>query len=483
MARFDKETKAAFDELKKQLDQATGRIERLEEQNKLLVEQNRILVAENKELRRRLGMNSSNSSKPPSSDPPGAVSAKEKKKKKKKRKRGGQKGHRGHQRSLLPPERVDSIVDIEPDTCKTCGDVLDGEHFDPLIHQMLELVDGKIDVTEYRLYRMNCRCGAESRGELPGGVMPFLLGPRMTAVVALLTGKYRLSKRNTRELLIDLFDVEISIGTISAAEKRMSAALAEPVREAENFIREQDIIHVDETGWKEENKRAWLWVAVTSLVVVFKIAFSRSAAVAKELLGENFSNRIVSDQLGSYGWVDAERRQLCWAHLERKFRGLSEFDGKVGRYGGLLLEKTEQMFKWWARVRYGALSMQTFRRRMKKFIPKFEDLLIEAALTELPRLSRACADLANMKDSLWVFVNHEGLELTNNAAERALRPAVIWRKTSFGTQSSKGSRFVERMLTTGGSLRRQKRPVLEFLTNAFVAHYSNSSKPSLISSN
>lgn len=495
MARFDPETKAAFDELQKQLVQAFERIELLENENalisqkykllneqyRLVMEQNALLIAENKELRRRLGMNSSNSSKPPSSDPPGATSAEGKKKKKKKRKRGAQKGHCGYKRSLLPPERVDYFLDIKPDACKTCGSALEGEGFDPFVHQVLELVDGKIEVTEYQLYCIKCCCGVRNRGELPDGTMPFLLGPRLTAVVALLTGKYRLSKRNTRELLIDLFGIEISIGTISAAEKRMSAALAGPVSEAENYIREQDIVHVDETGWKEENKRAWLWVAVTSLVVVFKIALSRGTTVAKELLGENFSNRIVSDQLGSYGWVDAERRQLCWAHLERKFRGLSECGGEVGSFGKRLLNKTEQMFKWWTRVRDGTLSCQTFRRRMKKkLIPEFEDLLIDAALTELPRLSRACTDLANMKDSLWVFVNHDGLEPTNNAAERALRPAVIWRKTSFGTQSVKGSRFVERMLTTVGSLRRQKRPVLDFLTDSFVAHHSNSASPSLI---
>jgi len=493
MPRFDPETKAIFDELQKQQLLAIKRIELLEkeyaalsqkhkmldEQHRLQMKHNTLLITENKELRRRLGMNSSNSSKPPSSNPPGAPTTS--KKKKKKRKRGAQQGHKGHQRSLLPPERVDCFVDIQPHACKKCGCALDEKALDPFIHQVIELVDGKIKVTEYRLYYTKCRCGANNRGELPSGVMSFLLGPQLTSVVALLTGKYRLSKRNTRELLIDLFGVKISIGTISAAEKRMSAALAGPVHEAEKFIREQDIVHVDETGWKEENKRAWLWVAVTSLVIVFKIALSRGTAVAKELLGEDFSNCIVSDQLGSYGWVDAERRQLCWAHLKRKFRGFSEYGGKVGHFGSLLLAETEQMFKWWTRVRDGTLSRQTFQRRMiKKLIPKFENLLIDAALTELPLLSRACADLANMKDSLWVFVNHEGLGPTNNAAEQALRPAVIWRKTSFGTQSISGSRFVERMLTTVYSLRRQDRPVLDFLTNSFVAHYSNSAPPSLI---
>ena len=239
MARFDKETQAAFDTLQTQLASAIEKIERLEEHIE-------VLTAENEELRRLAGMNSSNSSKPPSSDPPGAVSGKEKqKKKKKKRKRGGQKGHRGHQRSLLPPERVDHVVDVTPDDCKACGDGLVGKELDPHIQQMLELVDGKIEVTEYRFYLRQCGCGAKTRGQLPDPVLPFLLGPRLTAVVALLTGKYRLSKRNTRQLLVDLFDVEISIGTISAAEKRMSEALAKPVREAEEFIREQDIVHVD----------------------------------------------------------------------------------------------------------------------------------------------------------------------------------------------------------------------------------------------
>jgi transposase len=434
------------------------------------------------ELRRRLGMNSSNSSKPPSSDPPWAPGSSGKKKnKKRKRKRGAQKGHRGHHRELLPPERVDHVVDCRPAVCEDCGAALRGKGRDPQRHQVLELVDGRIVVTEYRLFKMTCRCGAKIRGELPAGVMPFLLGPRLTALVALLTGKYRLSKRNTRELLFDLFGIELCIGTISAAEKRMSAALAGPVREAEEFIRQQGIVHADETGWKERGKRAWLWVAVTALVVVFKIAFGRDTAKAKQLLGADFSGRIVTDQLGSYGWIDASRRQLCWAHLQRKFRGWSERDGAIGRYGGLLLKETKKLFRWWGCVRDGTLTRDVFRNRMtKKLIPRFEELLIDAALTELPGLSRACTDLANESESLWVFVHHDGIEPTNNEAERALRHAVIWRKTSFGTQSSRGSRFVERMLTVVGTLRLQRRPILQFLCDAFSARYSDRQAPSLL---
>jgi transposase len=458
-------------------------IDELRAENEALKKQLKAALDENAELRRRLGMNSSNSSKPPSSDPPWApASSGKKKKKKRKRKRGAQKGHRGHHRELLPEERVDHVVDCRPSACKDCGTSLSGKGQDPQRHQVLELVDGRIVVTEYRLFKMTCRrCGAKSRGELPAGVMPFLLGPRLTALVALLTGKYRLSKRNTSELLFDLFGIELCIGTISAAEKRMSAALAGPVREAEEFIRQQDIVHADETGWKERGKRAWLWVAVTALVVVFKIAFGRDTAKAKALLGKDFSGRVVTDQLGSYGWVDASRRQLCWAHLQRKFRSWSERDGEIGRYGGLLLKESKKLFRWWGCVRDGTLSRDDFRIRMtKRLIPRFEKLLIDAALTELPVLSRACTDLANESESLWVFVHHEGIDPTNNNAERALRHAVIWRKTSFGTQSSRGSRFVERMLTVVSTLRLQRRPVLQFLSDAFSSCFSGAKPPSLL---
>jgi len=446
------------------------------------------LLAANAEAERKAKMNSTNSSKPPSSDAPWSEPKQSptarNRAKRERKKQGAQKGHKGHHRELLPDEKVNQVIESSPAACAKCG----GTHLsrdaerEPWRKQTADLVDGRLKVVENRCHGAGCDdCGHWTPAALPAGVYPFFLGPTLTALVALLTGKYRLSKRRTRELLIDLFGLEVSLGTVSECERRISDALAQPMQEAETFIRKNDIVGLDETSHRQNAALHWLWVAVTQFVVVYKIAKRRTAAVAKEILGANFAGIVVTDQHGGYDWIPEARRQLCWSHLYRKFIGFSEAKEGVRWHGKRLVAATEKMFRWWRAVRDGTMSRADFDRRMHaELIPRMHLLLMEAAESELPGLWIACCDLYMESDSLWLFVDNHAVPMTNNVSEQEIRDGSIRRKTSFGTQSDRGSRFLERMLTVSASCRRQNRGVFAFLVDAYQAHLTGAKAPSLL---
>jgi len=458
------------------------RIAELEKALKEALEQIDALKAENEKLRAQLNQNSSNSSKPPSSDPPWTSINKNKQKRdRKKRRRGGQKGHKGHRRALLPPEKVDRIVGCKPACCDHCGKKLKGVDSVPLRHQVWDLVDFASFVTEYQLHALDCTCGARTRATLPEGVPQGQIGPRLIALIALLTGKYRLSKRAIPELLHDLLGVTFSVGTIANVEQLVSEALASQVEQAENYVRNQPVVYADETGWKEQNKRAWLWVAAAVMVVVYKVATSRGSDVARKMLGNSYRGVLVSDQWSGYSWVSERRRQLCWAHLLRKFQGWVDKGGVAAEVGQGLLDLAHTMFSYWHQTRAGTMSRWKFRRVMKaEIIGPMEDLLLEGGFCGDESVQTSCCNLYLMSVALWAFVRVEGVEPTNNTAEQSLRHGVIWRKTSFGTQSEKGSRFVERILTVVMTLKRQKRPVLQHLVESVEAHLRGAPSPSLL---
>lgn len=288
----------------------------LEEQRATIEQQAARIV----ELERKANQNSRNSHKPPSSDGPGTFRGGQLPQRDKRRKRGGQKGHEGHHRELLSSEQVQNLIDVCPSACEHCGATLVGTDPAPERQQKVDIPPIRAEVTEYRLHALKCDgCGEVTRGRLPEGVPVGCFMPRMLAVIALLSGAYRLSKRQIQQLLGDLLGIGISLGSIITVEQSVSQTLAEPVREAQEYIREQTVVHSDETSWKQALKRAWLWVAVTPWVTVFLIRLSRGAVVAKELLGEGFAGYLVSDRWSGYNWVELRRRQVCWAHLKRDF--------------------------------------------------------------------------------------------------------------------------------------------------------------------
>src|SRR5215510_12758525 len=436
------------------------------------------LQEQNRALQERLHQNSRNSSRPPSSDPPQSPRPR---RPRGQRRRGGQPGHPGHTRTLLPVEEVDEVVVLKPDRCSGCHALLGGDDPTPFRHQVIELPPIQSVVTEYQWHQLVCVvCGEVTRAPWPEGVPSGTYGPRVQATVALYTGAYRLSKRTTQQMMEEVFGVPMSVGTIGPLEQATTEAVAAPVEEARTYVQAQEVAHLDETSWRQGDKRAWLWVAVTSLVTVFVVRLSRGGQVARELLGEHFSGILVTDRYSAYNWYPVRWRQLCWAHLLRDFEAMRGRGGRSEEIGDALLGQAHQMFAWWHQVRAGTLKRSTFRSYMSPLRREVERLLKAGSRCGVPKTAGTCRDILKRREALWTFVQVEGVEPTNNTAERSLRPGVLWRKGRFGTQSEKGSRFVESMMTIVTTLKQQQRNVLAYLTAACEATLWGEAGPSLL---
>ncbi len=431
------------------------------------------------DLEERLRQNSQNSSRPPSADAPEvrrpatrAPSG---------RKPGGQPGHEGHQRLLLPEDAVDALVSVKPPRCRRCGARLHGTDAAPRRHQVAELPRVRPHVTEYQVHTLGCAvCGEQTAGAWPAGVPAGAFGPRLEATVALCTGVYHLSRRTTVGLMADLFGVDLALGTVSACEQAVSAAVAAPVAEAHAYVREQAVVHADETGWRQARQRAWLWVVVSALVTVFLVHRRRSTEAARALLGELTRAILVTDRWSAYKHWAVEQRQLCWAHLRREFTAFTERSGASARLGRGLLRDTKVLFAHWHRVRDGTLSRRRFWRAMRPLRRRVEGRLRRGVRVADAKTAATCRDLLALAPALWTFIDLPGVEPTNNAAERALRPAVLWRRKSFGTHSAAGSRFAERLLTVAATLKQQGRNVVDYMTAACDASLHGQSAPSLL---
>lgn len=440
------------------------------------------LTARVAELESRLKLNSQNSSKPPSSDGPNVKLPP--KKEPTGRKPGGQPGHKGAKRDLLPREKVDKIEDHWPEVCAECEAALPRgtrtEVGEPSRHQVTEIPPVKAHVTEHRLHCQMCpRCRHATQAALPAGVPAGAFGPRLLAVVALFTGAYRISKRVAVSALGDLFGVELSLGSVSNAEQAMSEAIARPVDEAKDHVCQAGVVNADETSWRERRGKAWLWIAATNKVAVFLVHAKRSAVAARELLRQ-FGGILITDRWSAYeGWA-LDRRQLCWAHLKRDFAFIAESKGTARHVGQELLRLTQTMFRQWHRVRDGTLSRVAFQRKVAQLRISFEAQIKRGVGCSAPKVSGMCWEILSALPALWTFAYVPGVEPTNNLAERCLRQGVLWRKTSFGTHSAEGSRFVERMLTTVATLKLQQRNVLEFLVAASEAALYGGRPPSLL---
>ena len=251
-------------------------------------------------------------SRPPSSD---ARQPQRQRRSRSKHRRGGQPGHPGHTRALLAVEAVDEIVVLKPEQCPGCSAPLSGEDPTPWRHQVSELPPIQPVVTEYQWHQLRClTCGTVTRAPWPPGVPRGTSGPRVHATVALCTGVYRLATRMTQQMRREVFGVPMSVGTIHPLEQTMTAAVTAPIEEARTYVQEQAVAHLDETSWRQGDKHAWLWVAVTSWVTVFVIRMSRGGSVARALLGETCAGILVTDRYRAYNWYPVRWRQRCWAH-------------------------------------------------------------------------------------------------------------------------------------------------------------------------
>ena len=434
------------------------------------------------ELKERLGQNSRNSSKPPSSDSP-RDKPKKKKRGKKKRKRGGQKGHKGHHRVRLPESQVE-IVDHFPPECENCWKPLP-ETPDPNAswHQTTEIPPVKPHTTEDRWHEVECPCCQyRTRAKRAADFSASPFGPRLCSIIALLTGVFHVSRRGTQRLLADLLGVVISLGGISNVEARVSKAIKPGVDEAWAQVPDAQAKHTDGTSWKMGGLPMQLWTIATTAVTVFKILVDGSKKSLKPLFGK-LKGILVSDRAKALNFWAMERRQVCWAHLIRRFVSFSEREGSAGAMGRELLDATGIMFSYWHDYRDRRLSRKAFLHRMAPLRERIEALLERAAAADIERMSGSCADLLEHRAALWNFVDKRGVEPTNNHGERELRAFVLWRRRSFGTQSERGNTFAENIMTVVHTARKQQRDVLPLLTGYCEAAWSGTEPPKLVSMN
>jgi transposase len=429
------------------------------------------------ELKEKLNTNSNNSSKPPSID---HFKSSKKQKKKSKRNRGGQPGHSGITRNLLPKEEVDYIEKhLPPEHCKCGGHIKKTRRYRR--HQIHEIPPVKTVVTEHQLFYGCCvQCGMEHRAELPSTVPTGMLGPCLLALIATLTSDYKMSKRDVTRLLADLYSFSICIATVKRAEETVSEAIVAPVEEAKAYVQTQKIVNCDETSHAECGNRMWAWVAIANMVAVFMIAQKRSAKIAKALLGDKFKGILGSDRYSAYSWIPAFQRQVCWAHLKRDFKKISERPGKSKMIGLRLLVYVKRMFHYWHQVRDGTMTHKQFRILMEPIRCKVELLLTSGTKVENSKTKGTCIEILKVKEALWKFIDKRRIEPTNNIAERVLRKIVIWRKVSFGTWSENGTRYLERVMTVVATCRLQERSVFGFFCNAMQAHFNGKKAPSLL---
>jgi transposase len=425
----------------------------------------------------KLGTNSTNSSLPPSSDrfhrkrrPPPAPGQP-------KKKRGGQPGHPRQQRPLVAPSQVGQIIPCLPTTCRRCGNSLSGTDTNPLRHQVAELPLVVPAVVEYQLHRLTCPCCHTSTcGSLPVGVKGNF-GPRLEATLALLAGQYRLGLRPVVGLAADLWGLSISTAMVSNLRQRTADALVSPFLEVAFHVRSQHV-NIDETHWREARQRAYLWAVLTPLAGLFKIAKGRTARVAMTLLGKGYSRVATCDRLKSYWWI--KRLQWCWAHLRRDFQAMIDRGGPGKPVGERLLAHSNEMFDLWHQLKEGKLSRGQFQRAIKPVREAVKRALKAGLACGCGKTAGTCNELLEHEEWLWTFVQAEGVEPTNNEAERAERHGVLWRKTSGGTDSPAGSRFVERILTVVETCRRQGKKVLDYLSGCIEAYRLGQTPPSLL---
>jgi transposase len=433
------------------------------------------------ELQARLGQTSQNSSRPPSSDPPGAPPRPERPPSG--RKRGGQLGHKFHERPLLPESELKDVFEHRAETCPECQAALAADLPDTgeLVRQQVwYLPDIQPAVVEHRYHEVTCpQCGAQVQAARPVEVPPGAFGPEVVALIGLLHGRFRLSVREVVVLLRDVFHLPISAGAVIHVCQVLSKALATPYAKSQTAAARAGNSNVDETGWKQGGKRGWLWVMVTVSATIFMVATQRSAAYLRELLGKSFQGIVTSDRAKAYLTLSVKQRQVCWSHLKRNWVAFSELPDPLAAWAQQALAQIHDLFVIWHRFKNGELDRAGLQTAMQPVQTQLRQLLKEGRALPLHKVRAFCDDLLDLWPALWTFLAVEGVEPTNNAAERALRPAVLWRKGCFGTQSDGGSMFVARILTVVTTCRQQDRQVLPFLTDSVRAYWNNQPAPVL----
>lgn len=445
-----------------------------------------------RQLEARLKTNSGNSSKPPSTDSPKSKAelkrARQKlrrRRKKHHRKRGGQPGHEGHFRAKVPPEEVDQWDRVLPSACFHCGGRIDESCVDPGIRpasqQTYELVEKPIRVTEHVRPACRCkRCGGVSQAPLEPEIRLSVLEPRLAGASLFLRGVLQGSTRDVVEFFTTVFKTPVSLGTVSNVEDRFTEASEQSYQEILEFARKAAVLNIDETTWYEKSDRRVLWIATNAELSVYRIDRSKGRDALHKLIGENFQGIAGSDRAKAYDGIPPERRQVCWSHLDRNYQKLSDAGGEGRRIAKMALAEIDTLFAIWHEHKRGELDHGELAEKLGPVKDGFRKMLNLGMKKSDSAVQGICKGLDKTWDALWTFTKHRGVEPTNNSAERQGRPAVTLRKTSLGSQSDRGSRFVERMLTTVQTLKKQGRQVFEHLVEVVRAYRSGRPAPSLL---
>jgi len=450
------------------------------------------------DLERKLALrlqNSVTSSKPPSSDGlAGEQRQRGRKKCKSRRKPGGQPGHRGRWRGLALAERVNEVIDLLPARCRHCDCRLTGSNRkvstqgEPRRHQVTELPPIEAHITEYRCQSALCPdCGRATQAELPQEVQGHF-GPELTALIAYLTVVCRMPRRVVQELLGQVLGIPLSLGSIQNSWEEASEAVAEPCTELEKQLAHEPVINSDETGYRTSGDKRWLWALVAANFVFYKIALTRGAEVLVQLLGAVFTGILCSDRCASYLKYHKGEGQFCWAHFKRNILGIQEI-GKTTdseRFCRDALALHARLFRLWHRfrdgpeARYGPITREQLIAKSIPLEKKFfalADRYVDSRDKDVRNLALA---LLKHFEKFFAFLRNEGVEPTNNCAERALRCAVQWRKVSFGSRSAQGEIAVARLLTVTRTCRMQNREPLYYLGSAIRSHRKAQVVPSLL---
>jgi transposase len=449
-----------------------------------------------KRLEEQARQDSRTSSKPPSQDPPktrqqrraeARAKAKELARREgERRAAGGQPGHRGTGRELRPEDQVDEIVDHYPDACGGCGRGFTDRQRRPKRrfgrHQVVELPPISVSWVEHRTHQLRCRhCRARTSARLPDEIDASPFGPRLQAAIVTLTAGYRVSRRGIVELARDLFGVELSAGAVDAICQRVSEALAGPHLHLQDRVLDQHAVHVDETGWRTGGDGRALWTANTADAVFLLIAEHCNREQFNALIGTTYPGIVISDRWNGYSHLDPERRQVCWSHLQRDFRRHADGLGEQKPFGEHGLKLTGRVFGAWRAYQYTHHNRQQLQAEIAPLHTELRELL-EAASHKKARNRwhrRFANNLLKVWPALWTFATIDGVEPTNNPAERALRGPVIHRKLSHGTRSDDGERFAERALSAAGTCRLQHRSLFSYLSDLITAHNRGDPFPQL----
>jgi hypothetical protein len=446
---------------------------------------------ENEKLKRKIAQlkkNSTDSSKPPSSDNPQDKNQQPKSDNdnNKKRKPGGQPGHKGSMRELIPVEEADDVLHYYPEKCENCGKALPqdetaNEVGEPFRWQVAEIEPIKPIITEHQGHTTLCECGCQTSASLPAEVLTSNFGPRLTSIIAYLAAVLHVSRRGTREFCETLLNINIALGSVQNLLEGTSDALEPIDKKLKDALPKEPVLNSDETGWRDR----WLWIFVASTFIYFQAAKSRSSKVLVDVLGNVYQGILCVDRWGAYTKYHKGLFQICWAHLKRDFLGILKIGEAAQSEDAIVFAQTMEILRKkimavWYLFKEGHISRSELIKKTKSARNAMKRCLKQYMHSEEKCVQTLANNLMKRFDDLFTFIFYEGVEPTNNIAERGIRPAVQWRKICFGNRSDNGAALTSRLLTVTRTCWLQKRNPLEFLVDTVTAHRSGQTAPSLI---